>query len=265
MQPTTTSTAHSDAGVAEPALLCLPGWCGGREVFAPLLASTAGSRRSVSVDWRGHGGSPGSIADFGAADLVNDTVDLIADLGLTRVVPVALAHAGWVALELRRALGPDRVPGVVLMDWMPLGPPPGFVEALVALQDPQSWSATRQQLFAMWGDGVDDPAVHEYIRSMGTYGFDMWSRAGREILRSFTAQRAPLGAFAALAADGTPCPTLHLYAQPRDDAYLAAQQAFAAEHPWFTVRRLEASSHFPCLEVPDEVAAAVDGFAVSLG
>jgi pimeloyl-ACP methyl ester carboxylesterase len=85
----------------------------------------------------------------------------------------------------------------------------------------------------------------------------MWSRAGREIARSFAAEPVPLAAVAALA---EPCPTLHVYAQPRDEGYLAAQEGFAAEHGWFHVHRLDAASHFPCLEIPDAVAAAIDEF-----
>jgi pimeloyl-ACP methyl ester carboxylesterase len=92
---------------------------------------------------------------------------------------------------------------------------------------------------------------------MSAYGFPMWSRAGREIFESFAAHPAPL---AELAATGSPCPTAHLYAQPRDDSYLSAQQAFAAEHEWFQVHRLPANSHFPCLEVPAETASAINNF-----
>jgi len=142
MQSTTTM-AFSDSGTAEPALLYLPGWCGGREVFSPLLARTAETRRSVSVDWRGHGESPGPGLDFGTDELIEDAIELINKLQLDQVVPVALSHAGWVALELRRKLGAERIPAVVLLDWMPLGTPPGFAEALQALQDPEEWSATR--------------------------------------------------------------------------------------------------------------------------
>ena len=74
----------------------------------------------------------------------------------------------------------------------------------------------------------------------------------------------PLAEFAALAASGSPCPTAHLYAQPRDDSYLSAQQAFAAEHDWFHVHRLSANSHFPCLEVPTESAAAISNFVAGV-
>jgi pimeloyl-ACP methyl ester carboxylesterase len=258
MHPSTELLAHTDLGPRSgaPALVMLPGWCGGREVFTPLLARTSRTRRSISIDWRGHGGSAPSPADFGAGDLVDDTVALIDALGLETIVPVALAHAGWVAIELRRRLGAERVPAVVSLDWMPIGAPPGFLDALDGLQEPTAWRDVRAQLFAMWTTGVDDVGVQSYVESMGEYGFDMWSRAGREIARAFRAQPMPVAALAELG----PCPTLHAYAQPRDDGYLAAQREVAAAQPWFRVRRLAGASHFPCLEVPTQVEAAVDEF-----
>ncbi|MDT4912445.1 MAG: hypothetical protein QOC66_1573 [Pseudonocardiales bacterium] len=253
----TTTLAATDLGRGGPALLHLPGWCGGREVFDPLHVRASEHRRAVSVDWPGHGRTPDPGTDFGAAELVSRTVELADELELEAFVPVALSHAGWVGLELRRRLGADRVPAVVLLDWMPLGAPPPFAGALAALQDPDAWTEARTALFAMWAHGVQDPAVHSYIASMGEYGSAMWSRAGREIAQAFEAEPVPLDAFAALA---VPCPVLHLYGQPRDDEFLAAQQAYADTHPWFAAHRLEASSHFPCLEVPEQVAAAIEQF-----
>ena len=185
---------------------------------------------------------------------------LIDELDLDQVMPVALSHAGWIALEIRRRLGPDRVPALVLIDWMPLGPPPEFMEALAALQDLNHWTVVRDQLFRLWGEGVTDPAVTGYLGSMAGYGFDMWARAGREISRGFATDTTPLAALSGLASTGAPCPTLHLFAQPEDPQFLAAQQDFAASHPWFHVRRITAHSHFPCLERPDDTAAAIRTF-----
>jgi pimeloyl-ACP methyl ester carboxylesterase len=230
-------------------------------VFDPLLSRAGGARRTISVDLPGHGASPAPADDFDSTNVLHAVVALADRLDLERVVPVALAHAGWFAIGLRRALGPTRVPGIVLVDWMPLGPPPGFLDALGALQDPNAWASVRSQLFAMWTSGVDEPAVRDYVASMGEYGYDMWSRAGREIAGSFAAEQTPTIALARLAAEqGLDCPTLHLYAQPTDDGYLAAQEDFAAGHPWFRVHRVAATSHFPTLEVPDEIAAHIDGF-----
>src|SRR5262249_11310060 len=140
---------------------------------------------------------------------------------------------------------------------MTLGPPPGFMDALAGLRQPQAWEQVRAALFGMWTTGVEVEALTDYVASMGSYGFRHWSRAGREIAAAFTAEGSPLAALERLS---DPCPPLHVYAQPADDAVLAAQQAYGAEHPWFRVHRLTARSHFPMFEVPDEVVAAIEDF-----
>lgn len=249
--------SYDDAGQGEPALLFLPGWCGSRAVFAQLAALGATRRRVLALDWRGHGQSERPRGDFGTDALVDDALAVIAASGVERVVPVALAHAGWVAIELRRRLG-ERVPQIVLLDWIVLDPPPPFLGALQALQDPQRWELAREQLFGMWLHGLDIPALTSYVREdMGSYGYEMWARAGREISATYGRAGNPLRALAAL---DPPVPTLHLYAQPDDPGYLAAQQALAATDSWFTVRKLQARSHFPMLEVPDEMAASIEHF-----
>jgi hypothetical protein len=53
---------------------------------------------------------------------------------------------------------------------------------------------------------------------------------------------------------------LHAYAQPDDPGYLDVQRVFAAEHPWFSVHKLDARSHFPTIEVPDQVGSVVGQF-----
>lgn len=250
-----------DSGTGEPALLCLPGWCGDRDVYDPLLPRLAAGRRALAMDLPGHGGTREPAGDYGTDDVVATALDVIDGAGLERVVPVTLSHAGWVAIELRRRLGAERVPGIVLLDWMVLGPPPGFRDALAGLQRPESWEQVRGALFGMWTEGVGVPALHDYVAQMGSYGAGHWQRAGREIAGSFDADPVPLDVLAAL---DEPCPTLHLYAQPADDAVLAAQRGYAAEHPWFRVHRLPARSHFPMFEVPDEMAATIEAFAAGL-
>lgn len=248
------TTSSTTAAEDSPTLLLFTGWCDDRRQFDPLLEATGRHRRTISLDWRGHGGSPPAPGDFGTAELVADALEVIDREHLDRVVPVAVSHAGWVALELSRALG-ERVPAVVLVDWMVLGPPPGFSDALRALQSPTTWEAVRADLVALWTDGVSHPGVLDSVRRMQRHDHDMWARAGREIDRSFSAAPVPLEAFAELAR-----PVQHLYAQPADPGFLAAQRKFAEHHPWFEVERLNALSHFPMIEVPEEMARLVEEF-----
>ncbi|MGV1008576.1 MAG: alpha/beta fold hydrolase [Dermatophilaceae bacterium] len=250
-------TGYDDLGTGEPTVLFMPGWCGDRTAFDPLLPLVATHRRAVAMDLRDHGGSTRTAEDFTADTVIEDALELVARLGLGQVVPVGLSHAGWMAIELRRRLGAQRVPALVLLDWMVLGPPPGFLDALGGLQEESSWEQVRSALFGMWTSGVDVPAVHEYVARMGEYGTRHWRRAGREIARTFATEGSPLSALERL---DVACPTLHLYAQPADPAVLAAQQQYAVGHPWFHVQRLDAHSHFPMFEVPQQIASAIERF-----
>ena len=249
-----------DAGHGEPALLMLPGWCGDRSVFSPLAGPLSQHRRTLTADLRGQGGRAFETADFDSTQQVRDLVDLIEARGVSRVIPVALAHAGWFAIELRRRLGADRVPGIVLLDWMVLGTPPGFDDALAGLQAPASWEQVRGALFGMWTTGVESDDVHRYVAAMGEYRFEHWSRAGREISASFASEGSPLAALSALS---PACPVLHIYSQPTDESYLAAQQQIARDQAWFQVARVDARSHFPMLEVPGTISALIEEFASS--
>lgn len=252
-----TRISYDDQGKGEPALLFMPGWCGSRSVFNQLAARCAARRRTLALDWRGHGRSEVPWGDFGASALVDDALSVIEASGAEHVVPVALSHAGWIAIELRRRLG-SRVSKLVVLDWIVLEAPPPFLGALQSLQDPARWQQTREQLFSMWIHGLDIPELSRYVREdMGSYGFDMWSRAGREIGSAYATVGSPLQALTTL---NPPVPVLHLYAQPDDPAYLAAQQSFSAAHRWFQVRNVQARSHFPLLEAPDDMATVIEGF-----
>ena len=113
-------------------------------------------------------------------------------------------------------------------------------------------------MFSIWLRGVDDGALKSFIPSdMGAHGFEMWARAGREIEAAYRRWGCPLAALAGLEAT---LPVLHLYAQPDDFRYLAAQQSFAEHHPWYSAVRLDARGHFPMFEAPQEMSAEIERF-----
>ena len=163
-----------------------------------------------------------------------------------------------MALELRRRLG-RRIPKLVLLDWIVTEPPPPFLDTLRGMQSAEHWKQTVNETLAMWLHGVENPALKQFVQDeIAPYGKPMWARAAREISAAYQKEGSPMQALSHLL---PAIPVLHLYAQPSDAAYLNAQQAFAASHPWFRVRRVKASSHFPMFEVPDEMAGAIEQFA----
>jgi len=249
--------SYDDSGEGGPALLFLPGWCVSRKVFADLPRHASAKRRVLALDWRGHGESEADSTPFGANELVEDAIAVIEASGARSVVPVALSHAGWIAIELRRQLG-DRIAKLVLVDWMVQEAPPPFLRVLDVLQSPDDWSTARDLLFSIWRRGVDDDELKSFIPSdMGAHGFEMWARAGREIGAAYRRWRSPLAALAKLDAN---LPVLHLYAQPDEPRYLIAQRCFADEHHWYSVIKLDARSHFPMFEAPQEMSGEIERF-----
>lgn len=249
---------YDDLGQGEPALLLLPGWCTNRTVFQNLAPLCSRHRRTLVLDWRGHGESGSPAGDFGNDDLVEDALNVVRASGAQKIVPVALSHAGWAAIELRRRLG-FQVEKLVLLDWIiMMQPPREFFEALDGMQSPKRWRETVERIFSVWLGNVDNAALVRFMREeMGSYSFEMWERAAREISTVYADAGTPLQTLAGLT---PPLPVMHLYAQPEDPRYLAAQQSFAASHAWFRVRRLNARSHFPMFEVPGEMATAIEQF-----
>jgi len=257
------SVSFDDAGRGEPALVYLTGWCSTRTSYAVMVEHTARHYRSIAIDWRGHGTSPASDGDFGWPQMADDVLAVLDGCGVDRFVPVANAHAGWVARDLAER-APDRVAGVALINWLVLGAPPPFTAALAALADPVTTRQAADGLTASWLAGDEEvPGLAEQITAMRQQSDEMWARAGREIAAAYALHTSPLHAFAVLSA--TP-PVRHLYAEPKEPAFLAAQQDFARTHAWFTVRRLDAAhTHFPMLEQPADLASDLTGFVGSLG
>lgn len=253
---TSTGIAYDDQGSGDVTLLFLPGWCGPRTLFQPL-AQRLTRCRTLAVDWRGHGNSRAALGEFGNAELLADALAVIAESGATTVVPVTVAHGGWIGIELRRRLGADRVPKLTFLDWMVLGAPAPFLDALHDMADPATTRRVVDHVREMWLAGLDIPELLAYVDSMARFRDDMWARAAREISAAFAADPVPLEALAAL--DDPPA-TLHLYAQPAAPAFHAAQHAFAADHPWFRVEQLDAASHFPMFEIPGVMADRLQRF-----
>ncbi len=154
---------YDDLGQGEPALLMMPGWCANRTMFKHLAPQCSTHRRTLALDWRGHGQSGPAWGDFSTEGLVEDALAVIKASGAQQIVPVATAHAGWIAIELWRRL-PERISKLVLLDWIILEPPAPFVGALKAFQDPQQWEQAREQLFSLWLEGVDNPEVIHFVR-----------------------------------------------------------------------------------------------------
>ena len=250
-----------DLGEGEPALLLLTGWCSSRERWAKAAPLLAEHRRVVSFEWRGHGASRPAAGDFGTAEMVQDALSVIDAAGLETVIPCSASHSGWVAIELRRRLG-ERVPAIVHLDWMVHEPSRAYMDLLSELQEPDRWPHARDMLFEIWRAGEESEAIDAAIEVMRGQSAEMWMRSGREIEASYRRAGSPLRA---LSAFPTVPAVSHLYGQPATPEYLDAQQQFAEEHDWYSVRRVDARTHFSMIEAPREVASEIERLAAAVG
>jgi pimeloyl-ACP methyl ester carboxylesterase len=249
--------SYEDRGAGEPALLFTTGWCSTKERWREVAERCGAARRVLNTEWRGHGESDPPPGDFGLDEMVADALAVADAAGVERFIPCAASHSGFVAIELRRRF-PDRVPKLVHVDWYVLRPPPPYWAVLEQLTSPDDWPAARDTLFRIWKAGVDAPEIDAALEAMNRQGAEMWMRSGREIIAGYERVGSPTDAWASLE---PPVPVLHIYGQPPDPDFLARQEGFAAGHPWFTVRKLEARTHFAMIEAPEEVAAAIEAFA----
>ncbi len=251
---------YDDLGAGQPALLLLTGWCSSRGRWARAAQLLASKRRVVSFEWRGHGDSRPAETDFGTPEMVDDALSVTEAAKLETFIPCSASHSGWVAIELARRL-PTRVPAIVHLDWMLVPPSAPYMQLLSELQAPDRWPAARDTLFEIWRAGDDSAAVRDALAVMRQQGAEMWMRSGREIEASYRRESSPLRALEAL---DPPRPVMHIYGQPPSSEYLGVQERFAAEHDWFSVRRLAARTHFSMIETPEQVASAIEEFAASV-
>jgi pimeloyl-ACP methyl ester carboxylesterase len=246
--------SYDDLGSGEPALVLTTGWCSNRHRWRRVADRCSARRRVLNMEWRGHGDSDPSPADFGLEEMIADVLAVADDAGVAEFVPCAASHSGFVAIELARRY-PERVPRLVHVDWYVVPPPPRYRDVLAQLTAEGGWPAARDTLCEIWKAGVELPEVDEALDVMRRHGAEMWMRSGREILAGYERVGSPTSAWEQL----TPTvPVLHLYGQPHDPAFLAAQEEYAAAHDWFSVVKLGGWTHFAMIETPLEVADAIE-------
>jgi len=244
---------YQDVGSGDTTLFLMPGWCQPKTVFNEFSALAAASFRVVTPDWRGHGTSSTDGQDFDGAALFSEALALIEHLGLKRVVPVSVAHASWIAVDLAESLT-ERVPAMIFLDWIMNQPSTEFFSAITEMQQENRWEYARNQLFEFWLAGSDSPTmIHHLNTEMAESSYQLWRLAGQVIADAYHQYGSPLQRLETLK---NPPKCTHLYSLDRDDDYLAFQQRFAEEHDFFEVKRLEnARTHLAVLERPGDVLA----------
>ncbi len=238
-----------------PALVLLNGWGHDHRAFDGMVPYLRERHRVIRVCWRGHGPDRTPVGDFGVEEMTSDTIGLLDALEVESFVPVSHAHGGWVALDMAERLGSERVPAALLLDLIMTPAPPEFLTALRGIQDPAQWKAGRDTLVRSWLADTTNQAVLDHVRyQSGGHGFDTWARAGRVIENAYATWGSPMGRMERLT---DPRPIRHVFSHPKSAAYDAIHEEFRGRHPWFSYTRLDGETHFPGIELPEQVAAQV--------
>ncbi|CAI0786292.1 alpha/beta hydrolase [Serratia quinivorans] len=255
----TLSLDYHDSGSGPLTLVLLPGWCEPKTVFDPFIALAEQQYRVISLDWRGHGLSGrDATLSLDAEDLLADLRQLLLELRVERFVTLSVAHASWIAVALAESLSP-RAQGMVFLDWIMTQPEPAFFDSVQQMQWPEKWLSARDTLFDFWQGGIEQPQVkHHLTVEMAQEDFRVWQAAGVAIEQAYRQYSSPLNRLSELS---SPPACRHIYSLDRDEDYLRQQQVFAANHPFFSVARLEhARTHLGILEQPEAVYREVVNF-----
>jgi hypothetical protein len=126
------------------------------------------------------------------------------------------------------------------------------------MEDPSKLNAVLGVVFDKWINHADNPQLIHFVRDeMGAYPPEMWARAARVIGAAYQKNGNPLSL---LAKESSAPRVLHLYAQPDDPSYFAAQEDFGKKNAWFSVKKVSAQNHFPMFEVPEVMSNYVTEF-----
>jgi 3-oxoadipate enol-lactonase len=118
-----------------PALVLGPSLGTELGMFDAQVPDLAQHHRVIRYDLRGHGGSPVVPGPYTVADLAQDVVDLLDDLGIDRFSYAGVSLGGAIGLQL--AVGvPDRVERLIVM------------ASAARFPDPPSWQARADRVRA---------------------------------------------------------------------------------------------------------------------
>lgn len=242
---------------AAPPLILIHGWAQDHRLFRLLEPHLKDHFRVLRLNLRGHDGKLGAPGDFTNEDLIQDTLSFIERLDLRDVRIASTSHGCWVNIGVQDRLRSDRLGQAVVIDWL-MKPFEGFHQQIEQGASPDTAAAARQSMFDEWTEGTDSVDVIDHVhREMTWFGDSMWVRACREIRKSYAQWGSPLDRMAAVEGG---LEVAHIYSQPLDPEYKEFQEKFSAENPWFTPIHIPGKTHFPTLENPEAVAAAIKTF-----
>lgn len=236
------------------AIVLLSGWAQDNRLFKYLSPLLAEKFHVLVPDYRGHDANETVHGDFGTEELIDDIAAFIKLKAPKNPLLVSTSHGCWVNIGVCERLGFEKT---VLIDWL-MQPHPGFVKQLEDGQDPQRYKEGRDSFFNEWEAATDNVDVINHMKKeMAWFSGPMWMRACREILRAYDKYGSPLKRMEGLEKQPR---LIHIYSQPLSADYRKFQEDYSSEHPWFRPVHIPGQTHFPTLENPEAVAAAIVDF-----
>jgi len=160
---------------ADAAYVLVHGWSNNRSYWAPHVSRLSARRPVVTVDLPGFGESGARRAEWTMEAYGSDIAAVVAELGFERVILVGFSMGAAVVLETSLQI-PDRVAGVVLVDW--LQDPTarytdGFIRDFVA-EVRSRWRDPAWVREAGFSAASPDSLIAQYIASHPTAPPDHW-------------------------------------------------------------------------------------------
>ncbi len=240
------------AGAGAPALVFLHYWGGSARTWHPVIARLAPSAHCVAIDHRGWGTSSAPAHGYATADLADDALAVISDLGLDDYIVVGHSMGGKVAqlLATRRPLG---LRGLVLVAPAPARP---AVVPEAVLAGMRAAYASRESVIATL-DGVLrhaplDDALREQVIEDSLAG----APAAKEAWPAHT-----MGEDVSDGLDRIEVPVLVLTGEhDRVEPAELMRSHVVAHIPGATLEVVPGSGHLMPLERPDELSARIAVF-----
>ncbi|HEU0192760.1 MAG TPA: alpha/beta hydrolase [Gaiellales bacterium] len=239
---------YERAGLGDPELLFVPGWCCDGTAFQPQLEHFAPTNAVTALDLRGCGRSDHPADGYGIADLADDVTQFCRAVGIERPVVVGHSLGGMIAVEL----GGRRPPlprALVLVDPGPIDWDPETVRFFDSLAEQLAGPGGEELRRGYVEDmGARDPALALWIA-------DMMSAIPLPIATAVIRHLTEWDGAAAMARCDVP--TLLMRADLDDETDVLRLLEIK---PDLAIGVTVGAGHFHQLEVPDQVNAMIDRF-----
>lgn len=257
---------HVVTGSGRPPIVFVHGFACGHTDWNAQVAHLSPRHRTIAVDLRGHGASPGTAGECSVERYGADVADVMNALALPPAVIVGHSMGCRVAVEAA-SQAPARTAGVILVDGsqFTLAAAAAMTSRFVS---PDAYAAVTAALFKDMFTAKSDPAVAAAVVARA-------GRLPRPIGERMLTDMPRYDAFrleASLAALRVPVMAIQTTSRDEQGNRMSLRQGgttsyldmLRARVPGVTVRIVEDTGHFPQLDEAEQTNALFDEFLAML-